>query len=537
MNTVFQRIFALFLCLCMLPLLPAFPVQADEASTEPSENENLLISPPPQQQAEDITSAKLFSDLVNLPSVWTLVDGNIYYGYAGRDHASLTITYEAGIGSLYMIFMNAYGTYTMTNNDTGAVHACGENGFLHEFIDVEAIFGSAPTSVTLAFDNGPVTISEISVFTPGEVPPSVQKWSVPADGKTDLILFSTHGDDEQLFFAGLLPYYAKERGYQVQVVYLTDHRNTSKSRVHEMLNGLWAVGVDTYPIFGVYPDFRYNSLNSTYAAFSYLGYTKENMLGFVVEQIRRFDPLVVVGHDFAGEYGHGQHMVYADLLAQALEISNDPTAYPELAERYGVHEVSKAYFHLYGENQIRMDWDQPLDSFGGMTAFEVTQKLGFPCHISQQKNFGFWIKPYKTAAELPEHSPCLYGLYKTTVGPDVEKNDMFENILSYKEQADLEAARQRAEEEAERKAEAEKEAARQKAEEEARLKALEAAKQKAEEEAHLKAEEAARLLAEEQNALSRRRRGHILLVAAVSAIALLGSAAAISTAEKKEKNN
>jgi LmbE family N-acetylglucosaminyl deacetylase len=45
------------------------------------------------------------------------------------------------------------------------------------------------------------------------------------EGGADLVLFSAHGDDEHLFFAGLLPTYAEERGYRVQVVYLTDHRN------------------------------------------------------------------------------------------------------------------------------------------------------------------------------------------------------------------------------------------------------------------------------------------------------------------------
>lgn len=84
--------------------------------------------------------------------------------------------------------------------------------------------------ITLTFDNGPVTINEIVAYTPGQVPDTVQKREAPKEDGTDLILFSTHSDDEQLFFAGLLPYYAAELDYEVLVVYLTDHHNVDTTR-------------------------------------------------------------------------------------------------------------------------------------------------------------------------------------------------------------------------------------------------------------------------------------------------------------------
>lgn len=432
MKQLFRQFLALLLCLGML--VSALP------SAHAEESETI------QQEAEDISSDELVKEQTGFRQIHYLFNGNLLDGIPTPGCASLTLENSRGIGSLYFIFGIEYGNYTVTDTTTGESHTFGQQGFLHDFLDLEGAFGYVPTCVQVDFANGPVNIFELFAFTPGETPDFVQKWSEPAEDKTDLILFSTHGDDEQLFFAGILPYYAGHLKYQVQVVYLTNHRNRTLVRAHEMLNGLWAVGVRTYPVFGPYPDFRRNTLAETYADFQNLGWSREHMLGFVVEQLRRFNPLVVVGHDFNGEYRHGQHMVYTDLLVDALEISNDPSQYPELAEKYGVWDVPKAYIHLYKQNEILMDWDQPLDSFDGMTAFEVTKYKGFPCHVSQQEDFGFWIN-YPTAAALPEHDPRAYGLYRSTVGEDVEKNDFFENLTTYAEQDRLAQEAQRQEEE------------------------------------------------------------------------------------------
>ena len=509
MKHTLRHIFAVLLCICaVFTCLPTTFAQETESEE-------------PAKAATNISEKKYITEFSGFNNIYFFFDRITTYGSTGQENASFTAAHEEGIGSIYLIFQLEYGAYTLTNNDTGQTVTVGEEYFLHDFLDMQALFGTAPKSVTVHFPNGRVTLTEVYIFTPGEVPAFVQKWKVPKDGKTDLVLFSTHGDDEQLFFAGLLPYYAVERNLQVQVVYLTNHRNDTPERIHEMLNGLWAVGVTNYPVFGPYPDFNVTSMNRAYAIFDACGWPREQMLGFVVEQLRRFKPQVVVGHDFNGEYGHGQHKVYSDLLAKALEVSNDPAQYPELAELYGTWDVPKAYFHLYGENRIIMDWDQPLESFGGMTAFQVTKKLGFPCHITQQQVFGFWIVQYQTAAQIPTYNPRLYGLYRSTVGEDILKNDMFENLTSYAEQDRLaEEARLKAEEEARLKAEeearkkAEEEAARLKAEEEARKEA----EAKAEAEALARAEEAARLARERAERL---QTVTLTVMAAIAAAAVI----------------
>lgn len=387
------------------------------------------------QTAEDITALVTKTEQQGFSKARVIYDKNQLSTANVADGAFLTMEYEEGMGSLYLIFDTEYPGYTITNNDTGEESRWGEQGFLHAFVDLEEAFGSVPKSVTIRFDSGRAQLNELYVFSQGEAPDFVQKWEMPAEGETDLVLFSAHGDDEQLFFAGVLPYYAGELEYEVQVVYLTNHRNLTMDRCHEMLDGLWAVGVRNYPVFGSYGDYLTNSPEKAMSIYNRKKITGEELVGFVVEQLRRFRPMVAVGHDMInGEYGHGMHILYAQLLARALEISGDPERYPETAEKYGVWDVPKTYLHLWPENEIRMDWDQPLRNFGGQTAFQVTKYRGFSCHSSQYKAFAWYIVPFDTAASVEKYNPCCYGLYRTTVGPDVQKGDFFENVKTHARQ-------------------------------------------------------------------------------------------------------
>jgi len=450
MKSSIHRILALLLLLYFLPLCPR--AAATEVLT-----------------AEDIRESTSFSG-TGYGSFGFLKGSNIDSYKKSDPPASITLENEAGIGSLYLMFDLEYGDYTITDNTTGQASTAGEHGFLHEFVDLEAAFGICPTSVTLDFANGSVRLSEIYVFSKGAAPDFVQQWQAPLEANTDLLLLATHGDDDQLFFAGLLPYYAGALDCRVQVAYLTDHRNLTYARTHEMLNGLWAMGVEAYPVFGGFDDFRIDSLEGTYNEYARLGTTKDELLEFVVEQLRRFRPLAVVGHDINGEYGHGMHMVYTDLLMQAVEVSNDAASYPGSADAYGTWDVPKTYLHLYEENPIVLDYDTPLDYFNGLTAFQATQKLGYPCHKSQQYTwFTGWINGKSSqitkATEIATYNPCHFGLYRSTVGEDAAKNDFLENLTTYAEQERLEQERLEAERlEAERLEQERLEAERQEAE-------------------------------------------------------------------------
>lgn len=368
-----------------------------------------------------------------------LFDGNTLRGVTIGDGSTLTLHAEEGIGSAYLIFDTEYGPYTVTDPEKGVSFPFGEQGFLHQFLNLEDTFGYAPRTITFTFISGAGKLNELSIFTPGETPDYVQKWEAPKEGETDLMLFSAHGDDEHLFFAGLLPDYAAQRGYEVLVVYLTNHRNLDSRRCHEMLNGLWAVGVTTYPVFGPFGDYYSRDVHRAYARHESAGQSDDALLGFVVEQLRRCRPQVAVTHDVGGEYGHGQHQLCADLLRRGIEAAEDPQMYPELAARYGIWQVPKTYLHLWPENPITMNWDQPLDRFDGMTAFQVSTILGFGCHQSQMGGVTRLITDYPAAGDIPRYSPCEFGLYRSTVGMDTVEQDFFEHLTSYHDQQ-MEAA-------------------------------------------------------------------------------------------------
>lgn len=431
MKPVFYKMWAALLCVCLLTGL--FPTAFAQNTA----------------QANNITADTAFSG-TGYDSFYFLTDGNTKEYATSGTNASITLENPDGIGSLYLLFDLEYAEYTITNNDTRDSITAGQHSFLHEYVDLKAAFGALPESVTLTF-SGTVRLSELSVFSEGTPPEHVQVWGAPLDGKADLVLFATHGDDDQLFFAGLLPRYTSEPDCAVQVVYLTDHRNLTNARTHEMLNGLWAVGVTAYPVFGGFADFRIDDLQGTYDYYAQLGTSEDELQSFVVEQIRRFRPQVAIGHDLKGEYGHGMHMVYSDLLVKALEMTADPTIFPSSAEEYGTWNIPKLYLHLYDENTIELNYDAPLQRFDGLTAFEVTQKLGYPCHESQQYTwFTKWINwvdmavdgtPVTSASQISTYNPCKFGLYRSLVGEDVKKNDFLENIVTYAEQERLEQER------------------------------------------------------------------------------------------------
>ena len=417
----FAAILAITLLLCLIPAVSA----EEETAT-----------------AENISAQTTYSG-TGYASFNFLYDGITGSYKPSAGNVEIKLENKAGIASLYLLFDLEYGEYTITDNITGKSITAGTHEFLHEYVVLE----DTTTSVTIKFENGSVRLSELYVFGEGDAPDYVQVWNAPLEGKADIVLFASHGDDDQLYFAGLLPRYTSLEGCAVQVVYLTDHRNLTKVRTHEMLNGLWNVGVTAYPVFGRFADFRIDSLQGTYDEYKKTyGTTQEDLQSYVVEQIRRFKPQVAVGHDLKGEYGHGMHRAYADLLVKALDITNDASKFPESAQKYGTWDVPKLYLHLYEENPIVLNYDIPLERFDGLTAFQVTQKYGFPCHVSQQ---GFMFTPWlyghnkeiTQATQIAYYSPCKFGLYRSTVGADVAKDDFLENIVTYAEQERLEQER------------------------------------------------------------------------------------------------
>ena len=346
---------------------------------------------------------------VNDENVSKLNDNN-YNTYLKMDAKDLIkISSDQEFNYIYIIYYIESKEGVINYNDTNI--DIGKNGFLHECIKLD----TKVNEVDLTYEEN-VAIKEIFLFN-DTLPNWVQTWELPHE-KADILLFSTHSDDEHLFFAGLIPTMIANVK-KIQIVYLTNHNDNPK-RLDEQLNGLWAVGVRNYPVLGIFPDAYSTSLDGATNNLNYQGYTLNEVINFEADIIKRFKPDIVVNHDEAGEYGHGQHILNTHSLKEALNtLSEEEKPY-------------KVYLHLYKENPIVMNYDIPLEYYNGMTAYEVS-KLGYSEHVSQHYTwFTDWLlgknNEYSLATQIKTYSPLEYGLYYSKVGYENKDGDMFYNI-------------------------------------------------------------------------------------------------------------
>lgn len=369
--------------------------------------------------AEAVSTKELDIYFEDGTPVEKLLDDN-FNTYLDVSEKTLIIENTRSVAGLYLIWDTPVGDYYITvddmsdpNNEMNREQFSAPE-IIHQYIDLyyegDRIIIEMPEEAVLC---------DIYFLDFGELPEWVQVWQEPYES-ADMLFIPTHADDELLFFGGAIPYYAGELGLKVQIAYMTNHWG-ERYRPHELLNGLWTAGETAYPVIGSFPDLYSESLSHAQTL-----YDEEEVVGFMVELIRRFKPYVILGHDINGEYGHGVHMYNTYALMKALEISNDPSQYEESAIKYGVWDVPKTYLHLYDQNVINMEWDTPLTRFGGKDGFQVA-KDAFACHDSQ--NDYLVVERTKTS----KFCCTLFGLYRTTVGEDVEKNDFMENIQPTKE--------------------------------------------------------------------------------------------------------
>ena len=263
-----------------------------------------------------------------------------------------------------------------------------------------------------------------------------EEWGEPLE-KADLLLFSSHADDEHLFFAGILPYCAANE-IAAQVVYMTNH-NDNPPRNTELLKGLWAVGIRNKPVISEFPDLFSESLAEALRVYRSRGFSQDDFTEFCVENLRRFKPQVAVGHDVNGEYGHGTHMMSAIALMRAVDLAGDENFHSESFNKYGVWDTPKTYINLWNERKILLSIDEPLPFFDGKTAFQISQ-YGFSYHKSQHWTwFNGWLNgtaqaPITGSKQIRRYQPGNFGLYKTLVGGDSEDAvDFFENITLIKD--------------------------------------------------------------------------------------------------------
>lgn len=370
-------------------------------------------------EANDITEDCKFK-VCSSGRKYTLMTDKKYTSYWESNKIKtpwIAITAPEGkpIAGLYVCFGNMPESWEIQTSDDGKdwfTAVPGDTRFLHAYVALPQPAQHVRLAVTSEKKTA-LRINELFVLSEGDLPDWVQVWQ-PTEEKADILFLSTHPDDELIFFGGAIPTYAVEQQRKVVVAYFS-RSNTTRSS--ELLNGLWHMGVRTYPVIGNFKDSYAKNLKAAYKTAGGKGKVNEWIVGLY----RQYKPEVVVTQDTNGEYGHKQHMMIADAAQNCIALAANEDEFTASTIAYGTWQVKKLYLHLYPENQITFDWTVPLKSMNGATGIELAEEA-YTLHKTQASS-GMSVTETGT-----KYDNRVFGLAFTTVGEDVRKDDFLENI-------------------------------------------------------------------------------------------------------------
>lgn len=370
-------------------------------------------------EANDITEDCKFK-VCSSGRKYTLMTDKKYTSYWESNKIKtpwIAITAPEGkpIAGLYVCFGNMPESWEIQTSDDGKdwfTAVPGDTRFLHAYVALPQPAQHVRLAVTSEKKTA-LRINDLFVLSEGDLPDWVQVWQ-PTEEKADILFLSTHPDDELIFFGGAIPTYAVEQQRKVVVAYFS-RSNTTRSS--ELLNGLWHMGVRTYPVIGNFKDSYAKNLKAAYKSAGGKGKVNEWIVGLY----RQYKPEVVVTQDTNGEYGHKQHMMIADAAQNCIALAANEDEFTASTIAYGTWQVKKLYLHLYPENQITFDWTVPLKSMNGATGIELAEEA-YTLHKTQASS-GMSVTETGT-----KYDNRIFGLAFTTVGEDVRKDDFLENI-------------------------------------------------------------------------------------------------------------
>ena len=379
----------------------------------------LSLSVASAAEANDITEDCKFK-VCSSGRKYTLMTDKKYTSYWESNKIKtpwIAITAPEGkpIAGLYVCFGNMPESWEIQTSDDGKdwfTAVPGDTRFLHAYVALPQPAQHVRLAVTSEKKTA-LRINDLFVLSEGDLPDWVQVWQ-PTEEKADILFLSTHPDDELIFFGGAIPTYAVEQQRKVVVAYFT-RSNTTRSS--ELLNGLWHMGVRTYPVIGNFKDSYAKNLKAAYKSAGGKGKVNEWIVGLY----RQYKPEVVVTQDTNGEYGHKQHMMIADAAQNCIALAANEDEFTASTIAYGTWQVKKLYLHLYPENQITFDWTVPLKSMNGATGIELAEEA-YTLHKTQASS-GMSVTETGT-----KYDNRVFGLAFTTVGEDVRKDDFLENI-------------------------------------------------------------------------------------------------------------
>ena len=315
---------------------------------------------------------------------------------------------EANAALLTLEWKKPPASYTLTlldENDAVLEQTEKADGF---WLDAVPLSSAVRGAVIRFEDDGKAALSSLRVYAEPYPRHVIQQWE-PIPENVDILLVSTHQDDELLFFGGTIPEYASREGVTIAVVYMAD---CGRIRYREALDGLWTCGLKYHPVFLGLRD--YNTMSIVEARGKWHRDQPELLLANL---IRRYRPEVVLVQDFDGEYGHGQHKLTAEAVVQSLDLAASEENLPEGLSPW---QVKKLYVHLYHQNEIKLDWNRPLDETGVITPLFLATEA-YDKHRSQHAYFSM-------RRDGVMYDNTCFGLYYTAVGPDESADDFLEHI-------------------------------------------------------------------------------------------------------------
>ena len=283
-----RRLLLWVLCLSILMLFCIVPAKAEE--TEP--------------EAEEITRNYTFAKNNSEINALYTHDGKLvtYNTYGPEDVLHIRPKGDWTMHILFFRFQTQTARMTLQQFD--------RQGTLLLTLDVDSdslccavTLEEGCCSVDITAREESFGVCELTILGPGRLPDSFPQPEASVT-RTDLLIVTTHPDDEWIFLGAVYPIYVApiyvaEQGYTGTFAYVT---TPSMGRVHEAINSVWSAGMHTLPYFLGFADIY--SANEKAAKEG--RFKQQDVTLALVRLYRRIKPLVVVTQDLKGEYGHDQ---------------------------------------------------------------------------------------------------------------------------------------------------------------------------------------------------------------------------------------
>jgi LmbE family N-acetylglucosaminyl deacetylase len=253
-----------------------------------------------------------------------------------------------------------------------------------------------------------------------EKPVALPYLATPA--KVAVMLVTAHPDDEGML-VGFVPWIAQVKRLPLAWVVLTSGDDSKgvkpfgdrSIRENELRRAAWVYGLPNEPIFGRFRDgVGSGTIEETWRLWG----GERAPVEFLVQQIRRYRPEVLVTLAFDSVTGHPNHAAAALAATKAADAAGDAAAFPVAPGAPAPWSPKKIYVHNWPGRRLTMDWTMPVPGAPGLTPHAIVSE-GIRQHASQ----GVSRRPMFVG-----RTTTSFGLYFSSVGADRPGGDLFDNL-------------------------------------------------------------------------------------------------------------